>query len=216
MKKLSLLFLGMAVMLVLSLTALGSDTLKFTGAQTSDGVYGTGIYYGTLNGTPMDFMCDDASHTISAGQSWQVTEYTLAQMIAGGSTGPASYVGWNSTYGGSSDPTEAYTMEAYLESLMIWGGGSVTDPNGISEAAWTLLDSGYTAPTGSDYSFWIGKAYAAYLGGYTGTNVTFYVPTTGSVGQEFSSATPEPISMALMGTFLTLAGLGLGKKKLLS
>ena len=32
--------------------------------------------------------------------------------------------------------------------------------------------------------------------------------------QEFIGETPEPISMALMGTFLTLAGLGLGKKKL--
>jgi hypothetical protein len=208
-RNLSLLFLSFAVMLGLSMTALAGDTITFNYAQTGDGVYGTGIYYGTLNGNPMSFMCDDATHDISGGQSWQVTEYTLAGLIAQGGT----FVGYNFAYG---DVAQDYTMESYLEWVMIQGGGSTTDPNGISEAAWSLLDPAYHAPTGSDYGYWIGQAQGALAGGWTGAGVTFYVPTTGSSGQEFSSATPEPISMALLGTFLSLAGLGLGKKKLFS
>ena len=219
MKRLSLLVLGLTVMLGLSMTAFGSQTLYFNsvqGTQDANGTF-TGIYYGSLGsatGPTMDFVCDDHLHTVGVPSSWTVNAYSLSDVIAG--TGNSqSYVGFNSAYGSAK---EAYTMEAYLELLMINGGGAASDPSGISDAIWTILDAGYTPPSsgaGSDYMNYVNMALAAYNGGWSDNGaVTFYVPLNGSGGQEFSSATPEPISMALMGTFLSLAGLGLGKKKL--
>jgi hypothetical protein len=107
-----------------------------------------------------------------------------------------------------------------------------------SWAIWTILDTPGTDPNSADDSTeaalvtdaknWYANCTANWATAQcTVNNLNIYTPIAGTAKpgtegypQEFISEgsaitiTPEPLSMALMGTFLTLAGLGLGKKKL--
>jgi len=238
MKRISLLFLGLAVMLGLSMTAFAQDPqIEFTGGtQSSYGGFGTGLYSGTLNGTNTEFVCDDATHEIGNGSTWNANAWTLSQVVSAGNGAfagsPYATASGDSSNGGSFTVAQAYSAAAYLANLLFTGA----DPsyiNQIQYAIWQIMDAPGNGPgnnnvnasglTTSDTAYWVnlGKANDTYTNPY----IVFYSPDgnlitsgpdTGQTAQEFIGETPEPLSMALMGTFLTLAGFGLGKKKLFS
>jgi hypothetical protein len=235
----SLLFLGLAIMLGLSMAAFAQDTIQYTGGYESvlDG-YGAGLYSGTLNGVATEFICDDADHEIGNGSTWKVNAWTLSQVamqnhgaFAGLNNGlnkpweqDATY-GPAGTHGGYTVP-EVYSAVAYLANQLLSGtipASDTPDVNGIAYAIWELMGNpgaiGITDPGDP----WI--ATGLNHDNYTNNLIVFYSPDgntitkgpfTGDTPQEFIGevATPEPLSMALMGTFLSLAGLGFGKKKL--
>jgi len=118
-------------------------------------------------------------------------------------------------------------------------GSTGTAGSTISWAIWTILDS---PPAASDLEPGVGtlvtdaENWWASLASIPNCqanpvacgkvpNINIYTPwgnsesdTGEGYAQEFIGplTTPEPLSMALMGTFLTLAGFALGRKKLLS
>jgi len=244
MRRFLLLVLGLAVMLGLSMAAFAQDDpqIVYTGGyQSSYGGFGTGLYSGTLNGTATEFVCDDATHDIGNGSAWYNNAWSLSQVItlgngmfAGGSAPYATATG-DSQNGGSFTVPQAYSAVAYLANLLFTGA----DPsyiNQIQYAIWQIMDNPGDGPgcnlvggcglppqplTEGDTAYWVnlGKSNDTYTNG----NIVFYSPDgntiysgpyTGDYPQEFIGETPEPLSMILMGTFLSLAGLALGKKKL--
>jgi len=238
MKRLCLLFLGLAVMLGLSMTAFAQDPqIEYTGGyQSTYGGFGTGLYSGTVNGTSTQFVCDDSTHSIANGDVWNTNVWTLAQVVTAGNGAfagaPYKTATGDSGNGGSFTVAQAYSAVAYLANLLFTNA----DPsylNQIQYAIWQIMDTPGSGPgnnnvnasglTMADTAYWVnvGKANDTYTNQY----IVFYSPDgnlitsgpdTGATAQEFIGTTPEPISMALMGTFLTLAGFGLGRKKLFS
>jgi len=220
--------------------------IVFTGGtESSFGSFGTGLYSGTLNGVATQFICDDATHEISSGDMWNTNAWSISQAatanngaFAGGSYATASGDAPNN--GGVSKFTvpQAYSAVAYLANLLFTGADSAY-VNEIQYAIWQIMDDPGNGPgnnsllggsmTTIDTAYWVlqGKANDT----YTNASIFFYSPDgstitcapsspgcgyVGDTPQEFIGETPEPISMALMGTFLSLAGFGLGKRKLFS
>jgi hypothetical protein len=246
-RTLSLMFLTLAVVVGLSMTAFAQNTILFNqvNANSNGSAYGdsTGLYDGALNGTPTEFVCDDSHTTITAGEWWTAQVTSWSNLTTGKYPGVNSGGVFNSFTipGGSSfTPTQsqAYMMMGWL-ALQIFnnptnaGGAWTAD----SAAIWALMDnpSGGVAggPPGTLTD--LDNAYTAVITGglttayFAAQGLVIYTPESGpsndasptcsagvDCGQEFIAKTPEPLSMVLMGTFLTLAGLGLGKKKLSS
>jgi len=124
--------------------------------------------------------------------------------------------------------TKAYTSSATINAIQwaIWdimdspASNGLADPGGSCSSAFTA-----TGPTNKSCGKgWVNFA-LAYEETYSNPYIVFYTPTQGitagpdksscAYAQEFIGLnTPEPLSMALMGTFLTLAAFGLGRKKL--
>jgi hypothetical protein len=233
-RKLSLLLLSLAVVLAFSMAASASDvTITYNHTQSSYNDEGTGIYYGTLNtgsgAVATNFTCDDYPDHIVSGESWTATVENLSNL---------SGVLYSNPNGQST--AAAYFEVAWLAENLFSGantdGSGVTNPNVLSWAIWTILDSpAGPAPSGTaaavtDAENWYNNCLAHWsTAACTLENINIYTPVAGSespaIGypQEFLAegngpitVTPEPLSMALMGTFLTLAGLRLGKKKLSS
>jgi hypothetical protein len=214
---LSLLFLCLAVMLGLSLTAVANDSTLYLGDPTStitNGQY-TGPYNGTINGTPTLLVCDDFLHTVYFDSSEQVTIASTTNPVGTRFPGPNS---------GSPDPliqglnqTQAFNLVTYFATQILAnpGGGG---PAGVdSWAIWAIFDNGLNGSQPSNTQAVVDAAIAAgYDNTYNGSLPLYVVDpnVNGGYGQEFIGESPEPLSMALMGTFLTLAGLGLGRKKL--
>ncbi|MGA3168986.1 MAG: hypothetical protein ABSF14_23035 [Terriglobia bacterium] len=222
-RSLFLLFLSTAILLGLSMTAFaGSLTLTFqnVAGTNAGGVY-TGIYYGTLNGGPQqNFMCDDYHDHIGFGESWDVKTYNINDLSG-------------VTFGTSGNVSSGMPqLQAYAEALYIAQGlfkAPLTgDPQASTDsfAIWTLLDSTVQAPmditgalSGAENWWETACNYGdpTCLSGLS--NVTIYVPTSWTGAdrpQEFlgdPTPTPEPLSVILMGSFLSLAGGVLGRKK---
>jgi len=236
MKRVSLLLLGLAVLFGLSMTAFADSTdILFTGVSgpNAGGVY-TGIYYGTLNNGMANavpnspFICDDYPDEITEGDSWTATVSSLTNL------GTTRFM---PTY--LNDPSltqiQAYSEVAWLAENLLYGAGTNgttdNDPNGISWAIWYILDNPdmtrLDPGTLSEVNNYVTAA-NSWLDGLPAAcranpiacgdvrNIYIYTPPTGVTSQEFLGPTPEPLSMILMGTFLSLAGLGVGKKKLMS
>jgi len=267
MKRLSLLFLGMAVMLGLSMTAFAQldPQIVFTdvpGPQTTiqgpSGNLGAGIYTGTVGTTTTHFICDDDLNSIQQNDAWNANVYTLSNVATYGNGqyavtpglptyGQAGFtLNGTSLYTASGDsisptPTiqQDYNMAAYLANQIL--SGAVTNLAIVAAVQWAIWDimdtpnanhivepGGAGCTTGTSCGgYWVNYAWTN-DSGYTNSSIIFYTPTQGftagpdsisnpnGYAQEFISETPEPISMALMGTFLSLAGFGLGKRKLFS
>lgn len=221
-----LLFLSTAVVVGLSITAAAQETIKFTGGtESSFSGLGTGLYSGTLNGTPTSFICDDALDTIHSGDVWNANLWTLSNVatagngaFAGSPYALATYA--NGAPGHTYTVQEVYNAVAYLANILF--SHSNADINGIQYAIWGLTDSPAGTPPASAAG-WITTALAN--DNYTNPSIVFYSPDgnlitagpdIGKTPQEFIGQTPEPVSMVLMGTFLALAGLLLGRKRMLA
>ena len=227
-RSLLLLFLSTAILLGLSMTAFAGSLLTFTGVKgTNDGGVYTGIYYGTLNGGPQqNFMCDDYYDHITFGESWKVNTYNINNLSS-------------VTFGTSGTVSSGMSqLQAYAEALNIAKGLLNSPGTGDPQASvdsfmiWKLLNN--SVPVPGDISSAVSSGLAAAGGWWTSTcdtslssclaglsNIAIYVPVAGSQTgndgrpQEFLglTPTPEPVSMILMGTFLSLAGGLMGKKK---
>jgi len=232
-RNLLLLFLSTAILLGLSMTAFAGSLLTFTGVKgTNDGGVYTGIYYGTLSGGPQqNFMCDDYQDHITIPESWQVKTYSINN-LSGVTFGNNPNPQYDHLAPGMSQ------LQAYAEALNIAKGLLNSPGTGDPQASvdsfmiWKLLNN--SVPVPGDISSAVSSGLAAAGGWWTSTcdtslssclaglsDVAIYVPVagsqTGSDGrpQEFLglTPTPEPVSMILMGTFLSLAGGLMGKKK---
>ena len=232
-RNLLLLFMSTAILLSLSMTAFAGSLLTFTGVKgTNDGGVYTGIYYGTLNGGPQqNFMCDDYSDHIYSGESWTVNTFNI-ENLAGGAFGGVTFGTSGTVSSGMSQ------LQAYAEALNIAKGLLNSPGTGDPQASvdsfmiWKLLNN--SVPVPGDISSAVSSGLATAGGWWTSTcdpslssclaglsNVAIYVPVAGSQTgndgrpQEFLglTPTPEPVSMILMGTFLSLAGGLMGKKK---
>jgi len=212
-------------MLGLSMAAFAQGSMTLTGVNGSN--YGgdyTGLYYGTLS-TPTGtlsnapFVCDDYPHNISMGQTWAVTVFNLTNL---------SGVTYSNPHGQST--LAAYAEVMWLAENLFSGtntnGSGITDPNVLSYAIWSIMDDPAAGPSGestaiTDAKNWWASLSSSCTASGTAlvacgvvTDYNIYTPN-GGAGQEWlGPATPEPLSMALLGTFLTLAGLVLGKQKL--
>jgi hypothetical protein len=207
----------------------GSATLTFTGvAGTNDGGVYTGIYQGTLTGLSgtQNFMCDDYSDHISSGESWKVNTYNINDLssVTFGTSGTVSsgmpqlqaYAEALNIAKGLLNSPGTGDPQASIDSFMIWKllNNSVAPPGDISSA----VSSGLANAN----SWWVNTCDPSLPSCLAGlSDVSIYVPVTGSQTgsdgrpQEFLglTPTPEPVSMILMGTFLSLAGGLMGKKK---
>lgn len=221
MKKLT----AAVLMAVVAATTAGAqspvDSLKLTdaGSVTNGGVY-VGNYAGALKpaGTtsflpPVTINCVDFFHEVTIGQVWSVTAVNLA-------TG--NFAG---TYYGSQDK---YQQAAYLTTMYAQfytapvNRGEIA---GIQHAIWNIVDGGgfgsktftqFTDPESADWTQCATLAFAnkSTTGACTVDGVAYksfnsvdyssFVllhPIAGSA-QEMLTTTPEPTSVALMGTGL--------------
>jgi hypothetical protein len=74
-RRFSVLLLSVAAALFLAMPAFaqGTAVIVFTGVPSGEGTWGpfyAGIYDGTLNNVPTNFVCDDFTHEISNGYYW--------------------------------------------------------------------------------------------------------------------------------------------------
>ena len=191
-RTLAMLFLSLAVMPGLSRTAVAGE---FTYTYTDPGVIATGTLYGNpiSNGTP---------YTLSTGPvtldgAFDITSGTIS--VTGSVSGSGTLYANPNPTGYSTSPDGLF----WYDDLLYPGSNPQLDIDGLLfEIDGSLVSLNIWGNSTDSYSL-----YTGFDGGY---------PYEYGNGSFSAVATPEPISMALMGTFLTFAGLGLGKKKLSS
>jgi hypothetical protein len=228
MKRLCLRFAGLVAILSLSMAGAakaGDVTVHFAGvtssSQSDTGVY-TGIYYGTLgaSSTTTNFICDDPLNEIKPGQSWQANSQSVSTVIANNSglfsTNPT---GNQYLISSGLSISQAYIEAAWLAAQLLTGQSH--DYDGVSVAIWEIMDHpgshgvNISAALQNDVNNLLAQALAAYNNGWQPIGIAVLTPTADPAnGQEFFYLTAEPLSMILMGTFLSLAGGLLAKKKL--
>jgi len=260
-RKLINLALSLAAVLgwAMGAAAQSDPLIDLTGVESPGFNYGgyyTGIYQGTLNGVPTNFMCDDFLDEVSFGDRWNVNTWSLNQ-VATPVHGQFTEASFPPTYhfatyaSGGTPPNgepgqenlslqQAYNAVAYLASLVFTNfhgtySSYANDPyvNQISYAIWAIMDTPPAGPECNggasqpcDYRYWIQQGISN--DNTTTAGIVFYSPDgnkilpgspdAGGTAQEFIgyvTPVPEPVSLALTGTFLLLTGLFL-RKRLLS
>lgn len=205
------------------------------------GQVGAGIYTGTLNGTTMSFICDDVYNTVGTGSTWDVNVFSLSNVATKGNGWFAGspYTASGAGLGGTVQ--QDYDMVAYLANMLLTHtipASNSGEVNAVQWAIWDLMDHPANSenipdPGGAGCSlsstnndcgqYWV--EYAWNNGkGYSNPNIEIFTPVgditsgpgTGNPGQEWIGETPEPLSMLLLGTFLSLAGGLIGRKKVRS
>jgi len=229
-KKLCLVFLG-AAFLGLSMTALANTvTITYTGQHS--GTYNgtaTGVYKGTLNGAPANFICDDYHDHLYPNVPWQADVFKITDIANNAPDFAAVTFGPKGGSNAQNTVLEPTQLQSYAEAMWIANQlfqHPTTNANVDSYAIWEILNKNYVGmgPAGTAAeitaaeNWWNGNGCSANDATCIAqvSNLFIYVPvswsTTHGKPQEMFG-TPEPMSMLLLGTFLSLGGGLLNRKK---
>jgi hypothetical protein len=178
--------------------------MKFVnGGSVTDGHYYVGDYNATENGTPITINCVDYFHEVTNGQTWTASVTNLGSGDLG------------NTRGGNAN-LDNYEKQAYLTTFFT--GASNAETVAIQHAIWSfyfdppvppgfasyiVTDLSHTSGV-NDAGYWVNQANTNYNGVAAGFYNQFQILTdvTQPGTQEFITATPEPSSVALLGTGL--------------
>lgn len=192
LKKLAL-FATLAVATAPTLAA--QSTVKFlNGGSVTDGSYYVGPYNGQIDGANVTLNCVDFFHEVNNGDVWKAN-------LTGLASGNLS----NTRLGNAG--LSQYEQAAFLTGQYAGKtNGQIVD---IQHAIWTIM--GATGEDTGNAQYWINFAQNNYLTSNFNYAQYALVTQVGAAGdvthydgteQEFLTTTPEPSSMALLGTGL--------------
>lgn len=144
------------VLLGLAPFAFSQQTVNLTlvdgGSNTMGGIY-VGPYDATQNGQPVQIICDDFQHEVSAGESWSATVTSVSNL-----TNSTSGLVWSGHSAGGTDlfgsgyigttsfsTLQGYDAMAYLASEMLPLSGNkanATEVGYMAYAIWAIFDAG--------------------------------------------------------------------------
>jgi hypothetical protein len=206
--------LSLVAVLGLSLSASATTLIKFTTIDSHDSTYDSfyaGVYKGTINGKPADFICDDFLTEINYGQSWYAHDNTN-KPVSVGPDGVRYAPSGNGIYhitnpfllsGGNPIVTqqEEYNMIAWLVG-QIFSDTNNADHNwaSLAGAIWSTADGAWNSNL---------PQYAVYTPfAATGCGQSGHPSCN---GQEFWAPAQEPTVALLLGA--TFLGVGLMGKR---
>lgn len=209
------LLLFPALLLALALTAAaGTVNVTLTGAGSNTasvpglGQVYTYPYYLSVNGAPTTVICDDFNDEVFFGESWQADAINLGAAVSANDF-------TNTRFSNGTGYEESAWMLSQINS---------SNSNDIQFAIWSLFDTNATTASellaldGGAPGTWLANAASwasnsANLSAFDFSNFVVYSPIAGTqpagdgMPQEFITETPEPVSLALLGTGLLLVGL---------
>jgi hypothetical protein len=178
------------------------NTVVLTHAgPANDGHYYVGNYDGTLNGFPVTLNCVDYFHEVTVGETWQATALNIGTTI---------FTSSNSYYGATTNYRDAAFLTTFYADA--YAANNLTEVSNIQHAIWRLTDNAAQAAYGADGAnifnagsqAWVDCVTAGSCHGKSVNSIDYndFVllhPTTKNA-QEMIVTTPEPSSMALLGT----------------
>lgn len=199
--------LTLAALLCVALPAFGQTSMQFVSSTSEYGdPFGsdqTGLYGAVVGGIPTLMICDDATHSIVDGETWQANGINAASLNST-NIGSTEFGVMNSAIG-----LFGYTELAYLVNQMfLLGNTDPTDKGLISQAIWYITSGVASQNTWSTAA----SKFATDNPGTTGLmqfgNLVIYTPISGS---QSAGGTPQEMwvevsegGAALM--YLLLAG----------